>query len=328
MFAAGWEVIYDFYNHLVGKSGEFSGVGMHIGHFRAHVNQKIQACNPGVQGFFSARKWRVFIQSGVAARLIGSPSISREPCCSLKNIGGDGTPIGIPITNLNSVPPVWKPCCEEKESVKKWGRLDRCAIGNIDCKGDAHAKKSARSFLRDVTSCSTSMADINETREEFDDVSGSMPKELAAVLETWLAMGDADPRWDSMRKLLRACSCQDSLCGIVTIQLIPQLQNVIALALDVHKNQQPPDLPSWEKLLFEISKQGMGPEIVILLNASLWKFLDSPAANSRIFLSIVALLKYIGKRLQTTFVPVNHVVTHILTTYFPSRSGSCPENVC
>ena len=103
---------------------------MHLGHFRAHVNERIRAVNPNVRGFFDPTAWREFIQSGVAARLQGFPSSLREPCCSLRYIGGDGTAIGVPLGNASDVVPVWQPPGGLREPNKKWGRLQRCAIGD------------------------------------------------------------------------------------------------------------------------------------------------------------------------------------------------------
>jgi len=286
--------VYDVVHHLLGKPGVFSGVPMHLGHFRSHVNERIKYTNPNAQPFFSEHRWIAFIQSGLAARLAGFPSSTREPCCSLRYIGGDGTPIGIPINNLRSVDPVWKSCSDEKNPVKKWGRLDRCAIGNSHKEGNNKTKNQARVFLREVTACSTSRSSLSDRREMIDDMSQSIPKEIESLLETWLGMDDKDARWDSMRRILRACSCEDSLCGIVTLEMIPNMKEIITISLNVHASQREPDMERWQHLLRALSQQGMGPEISLLLNYSLTKILESFNKNQKTFLAVIALLQYIG----------------------------------
>jgi hypothetical protein len=194
---------------------------MHLGHFRGHVNERIKSTSTNIQPFFSEHRWITFIQSGLAARLAGFPSSTREPCCALRYIGGDGTPIGTPINNLHSVDPVWKPCSDEATATKKWGRLDRCAVGNSHLQGNNQSKKQARMFLREVTACSTSRTSLSDTRDKLDEIAESIPDEIAAMLETWFGMDIKDARWDCMRRILRALSCEDSLCGIVTLEMIP-----------------------------------------------------------------------------------------------------------
>ena len=94
---------------MLGEQGKYSGVPMHIGHYRTHIDERVQRTQPNTHGFFSQKNWRIFFQSGVAIRLASLPSSIREPCCSLRYIGGDGTGIGLPINAIHHLDPVWKP---------------------------------------------------------------------------------------------------------------------------------------------------------------------------------------------------------------------------
>jgi len=291
---AGWEVIYDFLNHVLGIAGKFNGVPMHIGHFRAHVDKKISECNPKARCFFDPVAWREFIQGGVAAKLQGLPSSFREPCCSLQYIGGDGTAIGVPLGNAKDVSPVWQPPGGLREPVRKWGRLQRCAIGNEISDVKASEKKAAREFIQNVTSGSVTASQIRETRDDLDEVSPAMPEVISKLLETWFTFDRHDDRWDSIRHLLRACSCQDSLCGIVTVEMVPYIETITSTAMRQQPFSDARDLHAWRLTLDKIAKQGMGPEIVKALEACRSEFLEHPATGKHALITFVAFLTYIG----------------------------------
>ena len=109
--AGGWELIFDMMDHLFGVKGGHSGVAMHLGHYVGNAESEIERLRGKsvTKGFFSNENFRAFIQSGVALWSQSLPAGARVRCCDLSVIGSDGTPIGIPLQQVLSVPPVWKP---------------------------------------------------------------------------------------------------------------------------------------------------------------------------------------------------------------------------
>ncbi len=100
-FAGGYELIYDHLHHILGISGRFSGVPMHMGHHFGHLRAVLG--NSGLNHLNHQR----FLQSGVANWMASQSRV--VPCCDLDIVGGDGTAIGIPISNLKGMTPVWQP---------------------------------------------------------------------------------------------------------------------------------------------------------------------------------------------------------------------------
>ena len=132
----GWELAYDYLMHVTGIREKFSGVAMHVGHYRDAMNHKIQSANPGVAGFFSPRKWRIFLHTALALRMASLPASTREPCCDLSVIGGDGTGIGVPLKNVLHIQPAWAPP-EICTQTNRDSTMNRCAIGPTDTTGSA-----------------------------------------------------------------------------------------------------------------------------------------------------------------------------------------------
>jgi hypothetical protein len=291
---AGWEVLYDLLNHCVGVDNMFSGVQMHLSHFRGHVNKRITALNPNVRGFFEPSDWRVFAQSGLACRLLGFPSSIRDPCCSLRYIGGDGTAIGIPTVNAAHLSPIWEPPSGTRPPRKKWGRLHRCVIGHNIQDSVASEKKQAREFIRESTSGAMNTENIADIRENFDEHIDTMPDDLRNLLELWFSFDTADPKWDPVRRLLRVCACQDSACGIVTCAMVPFIDAAVGIATKQSPFTLLSDLNEWKRLLIEISKQGMGPDIAKALEAAKNDYLQSPVDGKPALIALSAFLTYIG----------------------------------
>ena len=289
----GWEILYDFADHLLGKSTKFSGVQMHIGHFLSHVNERIQRCNPKANGFFSDLSGRIFLQSGLAARLQALPNNVREPCCSLRYVGGDGTAIGVPILNLGGIKPVWDPPLGCRAAHKKWGRMDRCAIGN-SC-GDASQAKKCREFIAKATSSSISTETRLDVRSELDSISESLPAQIFALLESWLGMSPQNPKWEPLRHLLRACAYQDSLCGVISLRMIPSVKRIIQLANKSPAFETIEEIHVWDSLAEKISRQGLGPYIAITLKACKEEYLRNNQAGRDSLILFSAFLQSLGK---------------------------------
>jgi hypothetical protein len=289
----GWEIIYDLLNHLLGEANKFAGVEMHLGHFRSHVETRIQQSNPGAAGFFCSRSWREFIQSGTAATLTAFPNTVRQPCCDLKVIGGDGTCIGVPIANASSVQPVWRPPLQSTEQHIKWGRLDRCAVGNS---GDSTAaeRKEARTFIHSATASSVSKDQIRELRDNLDAHSASLPPEIVKVLEIWFNLDSKDLRWSPMRRIIHACAYEDSVIGIIPVQIVPDINQVITVLMNGNQQADDEEMKVLSKLFSTITKYGMGPDIVAAVTCCISEEPKSKFTGQACRLACASLLKYLG----------------------------------
>lgn len=280
--------MFDFLDHLMGRSSKFSGVQMHIGHFLSHVNERIQRCNPKANGFFSDHSCRMFLQSGLAARLQALPNFVREPCCSLRYLGGDGTAIGVPIMNLGGIKPVWDPPLGRRRAQKKWGRLDRCAVGN-----NCNNSSEAREFIEKVTSPSITVETRLDIRSQLDSVSDSLPNGILGLLEYWLGLSPQNRKWDPLRRLLRACAYEDSVCGIIPLRMIPSIKRIIQLAC-----KSPPfgddEIKEWDSLTNMISRQGLGPYIAMALSTSREEYFKNNQTGQGALVAISSFLQYVG----------------------------------
>jgi hypothetical protein len=268
---------------------------MHLGHFRGHVESRIAQSNPGASGFFNPKSWREFMHSAVAARLMAMPPSVREPCCDLRMIGGDGTSIGVPVANVDTVEPVWKPPCGIRLPVHSWGRLDRCVIQEQETNTASDAK-AARHYVKECTDSSVTRDVIRELRDSLDTYADTLPKEVSKVLEIWFSIDSEDPRWDPIRRLVRMCSYEDSILGILPVEMLPHVKQFI----DVVANCQHPPLATWNgecaSKLMEMKNMGMGPEIIAAVECCLGDTAIQSTCNTRAYLvALASFLQLLGK---------------------------------
>jgi hypothetical protein len=267
---------------------------MHLGHFRSHVETRIQQCNPGAAGFFNARSWREFIQSGAAARLLALPSSVREPCCDLKLIGGDGTCIGVPIANASNVQPVWKPPAGTRDPRVDWGRLERCVI---DSSGESSAteRKDARSFVRSVTVPSISKDQVRDLRDNLDSLKEVLPKEIVDMLEVWFSMESNDTRWTPLRRIIHACGHEDSVLGILSVAMIPHVEKIIGILVNGKQTLDEEETSALKAVLKSIANDGMGPDIAAAVNCCISEQSKSRHTGRACTIALASLLKFVGK---------------------------------
>lgn len=287
-------MIYDVLHHIVGRSGKFSGIPLHIGHFRAHVDERIKMNNPTARGFFSALKWIVFIQSGMAARLKGLPSSIREPCCSLKYIGGDGTAIGVTLQNLDKVSPVWFPPDGLRPKLKDWGCMDRCVIGTDCSEASASDRDDARTFIRSSTAGSNDSNTFANLREMLDTIKDSMPEPLFNVLELWFSLSPEDKQWSSVRRILRACSYKDSLSGSITAAMITPIRTALMIMCKPNPFREPLDMLTWEKALKGMRYSGLGNDMASACIAVEQDYISRNSSERHTLLALASLLEYLG----------------------------------
>lgn len=294
-FAGGYEIVYDVLNHILGRPGAFSGIPLHLGHFRAHIEERIRRANPVVRGFFQPKKWILFIQSAIATRLKALPSFVREPCCELNVIGGDGTSIGVTIAKIDNVQPVWQPPMGLRPCVKDWGCMDRCAIGNHLSTSNAKEREAARTFLRNSTDPSNNPNKLANLREMLDCFEESLPKPLFNVLESWFSDDPNSNQWDPVRKLLRMCSYKDSLCGSIGCDALPFIRQAISLMCQPRPLSVPAEKTAWESCMRNMTLSGANSDILGTCESILRDMMSpSPEARQKLLL-VASLLQYIGE---------------------------------
>ena len=286
--------MFDVLNHIVGRPGAFSGIQLHLGHFRSHIEERITRVNPAARGFFQPKKWMIFIQSAIASRMKGLPSFVREPCCELKIIGGDGTSIGVTIANIDNVQPVWQPPMGIRPCIKNWGCMDRCAIGNQLLSSGAKEREASRSFLRNSTEASNNQAQMASLRELLDCFEDSLPEPIFNILESWFCDDPESNEWDHVRNVLRMCSYKDSLCGSIGCDAVPFLRQAVSLMCQSRPLSSPADVTAWESCLRNMRLFGSNSHIPAACESIMRDSMPPSASTRQKALLFSSLLQYIG----------------------------------
>ena len=131
--SGGWELVYWFLGHVLGKVGVYSGVPMHVGHFFRNSRFAVEglyhyhaSLRPESSGF-SPINWQRFLQSGVCNWLSSIPD-KNTPCCGHKRIGGDGTGIGVTLPRCD-IKEIWDPPGGARlVPPSEMRRRDRCCL--------------------------------------------------------------------------------------------------------------------------------------------------------------------------------------------------------
>jgi hypothetical protein len=261
---------------------------MHVGHYRDAMEARIQANNPGAAGFFSARKWRIFIHSALALRMASLPATTREPCCDLRVIGGDGTGIGIPLKNA-AINPAWAPPQPSAESNLIGSTINRCGVGPTDLESTASDFKKAREFISQVTSRTTSVPARGDMRDQIDDHVEHMPAPIFSALEMFLILDQNEPHWHDVRCILSTLSHTESLTGIISIHMLADIHSLIK-----RMRLQAAD-SSDSSIMDNLSKHGMGPEIVRIFRAEMSASMAlNPPHQRPTSVAFANLFEYIG----------------------------------
>ena len=287
--SGGWELVYDYLTHITGEKGDFSGVPMHVGHYRDAMEARIQRTNPGAGKFFSARKWRVFLHSALALRMASMSPATRGPCCDLRIIGGDGTGIGIPLKNFEIVP-AWAPLQLASSSSRqsRGSTMNRCAISPTDLRSSPSDLQKAREYLKKITCRTTSVNERGDLRDSIDDHATHMPPPIFRALEVFLILDETDLHWKEVRSILSALSHTDSLTGIVTIHMLDDVFRLVN-----HMGIRPPQFPDGV-LIERISQQGMGPEIGHIFKVEMTQLCTHQSRCPQSITAFANLFEYIG----------------------------------
>ena len=285
----GWELAYDYFMHVTGKQEKFSGVQMHVGHYRDAMDERIQACNPGVAGFFSPRKWRIFLHSSLALRMASLPATTREPCCDLSVIGGDGTGIGVPLKNALHVQPAWAPPEEGFQCSDRDSTMNRCAIGPTDMTGTASEIANARKFLKDITSRSISVSQKGALRDSISEFGDYIPQPILSALVQFLILDESEKHWRDIRSILHVLSYKESLTGVIPVRMLPDIKQVIL------RMRLQGDCTSDGGLFDRLSRHGFGPEISRILQIETEKsHSQHPPTQTSLSKALANLFEYIG----------------------------------
>ena len=156
---------------------------MHMGHAFGHLHS-VSAHFPST---VSRQNQQRFLQSGTAMWIANQ---KREvPCCDLKWIGCDGTGIGIPLSKLTDMTPVWEPgqLAQHAESdIDEFEnkRMGRVVIQFENCsKSDA---RTARRSIRDMLCSTTSQKQLSELQHKYKDSYHSwVPKQFHEAFQLW-----------------------------------------------------------------------------------------------------------------------------------------------
>ena len=199
----GYEVIHDYLLHILGDKGRVSGVPMHLGHFSEAFRQQSGSV-------VTNNVLRTLIQSGVACWLKSMPTNVIGPCCDLMYIGGDGTFIGIPTTNVTNVSPVWEPYAGIRAPTVSWSRVDRMATKTTS--------PTAWNGIVQFIAVATDLSTLESTRTMMIKTSSTLelPPVLLLELRRWLALSFVAPEWKPLRLVFRCLFSQASLTTAFT----------------------------------------------------------------------------------------------------------------
>jgi hypothetical protein len=216
ILTVGHEVIYAYLNHILGVAGQFSGVGMHIGHFASQFRTTTSST-------ISNTQMRRLLHTGITLWLRGFSMNVLRPCCDLKFIGGDGTVIGIPTPNIpDGIRPVWHPQ-RLREPSFRWSLHSRqplskaFALANINDKERAQYLNNLRNMLspRKNEAARRNLAAML-TR---DNVLQRMSSELATEFVRWLKLPTMSLEFEPLEQVFMCLFSQGSLTGLFPVQL-------------------------------------------------------------------------------------------------------------
>ena len=219
--SGGYEIIYDYLHHILGVPGKFSGVPMHVGHSFGHLHT-----TSGSKLGWNHLNYQRFLQSGVANWMASHTRV--VPCCELDIVGGDGTAIGIPISNLKGMSPVWQPKEDTDLQVPHDNEFENKRMGRIPVAFEGVAKidaQNARRKIRDLLTEGISQKLSDQYWDEYhEQYRHWLPTEFNEALLFWAGLATNTPLKRHLRSLLRDCISECSATTLVPKQLIDPLK--------------------------------------------------------------------------------------------------------
>ena len=230
-----------------------------------------------VQGFFNKDYWIEYITKGVALWSRSLPKESHSPCCELDHIGGDGTGIGISLSNVMHLQPIWFPDEMKTNPDVEWGRLDRCCIPSPKSlpKDRREGIAAAKVFCKDLLSCSPD--ERLQRRHNLGEHQDFIPHEIFCELGRWIG-GDLEEfseEWLALQRLLYCAFTDECVLGMVTSTISNSLEDILSL---LNPNSSTP-LSKLMKVhieseLYKVQQAGMGDDIAEVIRLQTTKRVD------------------------------------------------------
>jgi hypothetical protein len=281
-YAVGYELIYDYLRHVLGVQGQYSGVGIHIGHFVSHFRMSSGSTVTNFQ-------MRRLIHTGVALWLRGFASKVLRPCCEVSLVGGDGTFIGIPTQNIPAcATPAWQPHRLCSPSVS-WDRRSRQPLAKafedsgLDKKAIDELLEQLKNSVSTTNSESTRLS-VAEAITHSDVLRRTVP-ELVVELTRWLRLTCLSREYQPLRAIFSCLFANDSLTGLFPPQLASTLlENIPKLAIQ----QSCLKIVEEFKTEYAFRGCGLGPEIAELFSVQI-------STNHRVHQSSLNMIQYFVK---------------------------------
>ena len=237
---------------------------MHGGYFQSYHDRKIKRLYPNADGFFKPKKWRLFINTATACRMLATPKEFKAPCCDCEYVGGDGTAIGIPRGCVGGIRPAWKP--EEQLILpEKRSRLARCGLPSNTRDSDERKDiQDARNLILNMTSPTVSADEMSDLRLRMVQYRLVMGESIFNELNHWSVLEKSEPEYYPLRDLLCAMGKQDSISGIIHVSMMDSVKDLLEC---IENGINTIIGETWEVLLRNVALYGMGPEIVRCLRA-------------------------------------------------------------
>ena len=282
--AGGHELIYRFLGHVLGVPAKFSGVPMHMGHFNAHMREF--SFSESQYAGFAQDDWRKFLQSGVALWLQNLSANSALPCCDLKFVGGDGTSIGIPLSNVAGLRSVWEPPSGVVDDMPEISeRMIPIIMNHSD--HDGNYMRKLRNNLRLALSSTLNSESFKLCSETyFSTTKDCVPRWFHDCFVEFTQLEGAFR--DSLRKLLRNCISEVSVTTLIPLVLLDPLRASCGameqVLTTVTAREQMTSLHS----MFPFGHEGVLPEILECVRFSCDHSLQS-------LVKIVKLIRGLGE---------------------------------
>ncbi len=236
--------MHEFCSHILGRTGEFSGVAMHMGNFIGTFK--------GLSGCIASDAlFRKLLQSGCCARL-RSYDYVLGPCCNLELIGGDGTAIGIPIPNIpKTAKPVWQPTVVE-EAQNVWRRNNRSGIILPQAIREkiTHTLSKTGSDIERRLSIQTLLSDTEfKSDPTFRDEMGR-----------WATLASSSTQFQLLRMIFMCCMSGESIRSLFPDQLCVA---IISCCRGLQSGKACDVLRNFQKNI-DSANAGVSPEVVLV----------------------------------------------------------------
>lgn len=236
---------------------------MHLGLFSAQYNKRYSQLDesPGNRTYkarvLTNKNWRSLIQSGVACWMSSWASSAFAKCCDLKNLGGDGTAIGIPVSSFDfDNKAAWIPPGGDR-TTKIPRKQDFTVVRD----------SGARAVLSKLTASGVTHVQLSALGQEWANVRPRVPDWVASAVARWLELPVDSAERRPLRTVLNLWGTPypvnisippalafwwlgDELQGMLSQQGCTSLSVVQALQRSSH----------WQS-------KGVGPEIIAILQA-------------------------------------------------------------